>query len=90
MRTRRVLVRRFDFFLPHAQTRQLVEHCQEQVGLMTRQCVTSCRFETADELRAQTSEWHNHSNTRQRGVDWQFKVDDARVNLKPVYPQLEV
>jgi hypothetical protein len=30
------------------------------------------------------------SNARQRGVDWQFKVDDARVKLKSVYPKLEV
>jgi hypothetical protein len=23
-------------------------------------------------------------------VDWQFKVDDARVKLKSIYPKLEV
>jgi hypothetical protein len=34
--------------------------------------------------------WHEHSNDRQRGVDWQFKVDDARVKLKSVYPNLQV
>jgi hypothetical protein len=29
-------------------------------------------------------------NARQRSVDWQFKVDDARLKLKSVYPKLEV
>jgi hypothetical protein len=25
-------------------------------------------------------------NSTQRGVDWQMKVDDARIKLKSVYP----
>jgi hypothetical protein len=28
------------------------------------------------------------TNDRQRGVDWQFQIDDARVKLKSLYPQL--
>lgn len=53
---------------------------------MTRQCVTDRRFATVEELRAQTTAWHEHKNARQRTVDWQFKVDDARVKLKSIYP----
>jgi hypothetical protein len=26
-------------------------------------------------------------NSNQRGVDWQMKVDDARIKLKSVYPR---
>ena len=57
---------------------------------MTRQCVTSRRFATVGELSDQTTAWQEHSNARQRTVDWQFKVDDARVKLKSIYPKLEV
>jgi hypothetical protein len=57
---------------------------------MTRQCVNGRRFATVEILRAETAAWHDHSNARQRGVDWQFKVDDARMKLKSVYPKLEV
>jgi len=57
---------------------------------MTRQCVTGRRFAAVEELREQTTAWHEHRNARQRTVDWQFKVDDARVKLKSIYPKLEV
>ena len=30
------------------------------------------------------------SVVRQRGIDWQFKIDDARAKLKAIYPTLEV
>ena len=49
---------------------------------MTRQCITGRRFATVEELREKTTAWHEHSNAQQRSVDWQFKVDDARVKLK--------
>jgi hypothetical protein len=52
--------------------------------------ITGRRFATVEELRAETTAWHEQSNTRQRGVDWQFKVDDARVKLNSIYPQLQV
>jgi len=55
-----------------------------------RQCVTDRRFATVEELRTQTTAWHEQRNARQRMVDWQFKVDDARVKLKSIYPKLEV
>jgi hypothetical protein len=61
-----------------------------ELSSMTRQCITGRRFATADERREETTAWHNHRNARQRGVDWQFKVDDARVKLKSVYPNLQV
>lgn len=57
---------------------------------MTRQCITGRRFATIDLLREETAAWHAYTNDRQRGVDWQFKVDDARMKLKSVYPKLLV
>jgi hypothetical protein len=63
---------------------------ENELSSMTRQCVTGRRFATVEELGGQTTAWHEHSNACQRTVDWQFKVDDARVKLKSIYPKLEV
>lgn len=63
---------------------------ENELSSMTRQCVTSRRFATIEELQAETSAWHDHSNRRQRNVDWQFKIDDARMKLKSIYPKREV
>ena len=63
---------------------------ENELSAMTRQCLTGRRFTTVEEIHEETTAWHDHSNARQRGVDWQFKVDDARVKLKSVYPKLEV
>ena len=63
---------------------------ENELSAMTRQCVRGRRFATVEELRAQTTAWHEHSHTRQRTVDWQFRIDDARVKLKSIYPKLEV
>lgn len=60
---------------------------ENELSSMTRQCVKDRRFATIDALRSETKAWHQSSNAKQRGVDWQFKVDDARVKLKSVYPK---
>ena len=62
---------------------------ENELSSMTRQCVTGRRFATVAELRGETTAWQQHRNARQRGVDWQFTIDDARVKLKSVYPQLQ-
>ena len=63
---------------------------ENELSSMTRQCITGRRFATVEELREETTAWHDHSNARHRSVDWQFKVDDARLKLKSIYPKLEV
>lgn len=63
---------------------------ENELSSMTRQCITGRRFATVEELRSETTAWHEHCNTRQRGVNWQFKVSDARIKLKSIYPKLDV
>ena len=58
-----------------------------ELSAMTRQCVSARRFGTVEELRAETTAWQAHTNDHQRGVDWQFRIDDARVKLKSLYPK---
>jgi DDE superfamily endonuclease len=63
---------------------------ENELSSMTRQCIKGRRFAEIEDVRTETAAWHEHSNARQRGVDWQFKIDDARVKLKSVYPKLQV
>lgn len=84
----RALVRRLEFCHTPKHGSWL-NTAENELSSMTRQCVTGRRFATIDKLREETKAWQNHSNTRQRGVDWQFKIDDARIKLKSVYPKLE-
>lgn len=85
----RSLVRRLEFcHTPkHGSWLNVAEN---ELSSMTRQCITGRRFATAGEIREETPAWHEYSNARQRGVDWQFKIDDARLKLKSIYPKLEV
>ncbi len=45
---------------------------------------------TVDLLRQETNAWHQYINDKQRGVDWQFRIDDARTKLKSLYPKIKV
>lgn len=85
--TARELVRRLEFrHTPkHGSWLNIAEN---ELSSMTRQCVKDRRFGTTEELGLETSAWQEHSNAKQRGVDWQFKVDDARIKLKSVYPKM--
>lgn len=59
-----------------------------ELSAMTKQCVKGRRFATIEELRAEAAAWHTRTNEKQRGVDWQMKVEDARTKLKSVYPKI--
>jgi len=85
----RAIVRRLEFrHTPkHGSWLNIAEN---ELSSMTRQCVSGRRFATIDLLRGETAAWQAHSNGRQRGVDWQFKVSDARRKLKSVYPKIIV
>jgi hypothetical protein len=63
---------------------------ENELSSMTRQCLKDRRFETLAQLRRETKAWHCSINKRQRGVDWQFRIDDARVKLRSVYPKIVV
>jgi hypothetical protein len=84
----RALVRRVEFrHTPkHGSWLNIAEN---ELSSMTRQCVSGRRFATIDLLRQETTAWHKRSNDKQRGVDWQFRIDDARIKLKSVYPKFE-
>lgn len=61
---------------------------ENELSSMTRQCISGRRIGDIDTLREELTAWAESSNDKQRGVDWQLKIDDARTKLKSVYPQI--
>jgi hypothetical protein len=82
------LVRRLEFrYTPkHGSWLNAAEN---ELSSMTRQCIQGRRFATISSLRKETKAWSVHSNRRQRGVDWQFEIEDARAKLKSLYPKIK-
>ncbi len=81
----RELVRRIEFhYTPkHGSWLNIAEN---ELSSMTRQSISGRRIENIEKLRAETLAWADSSNEKQRGVDWQFTVEKARVKLKSLYP----
>jgi len=55
---------------------------------MTRQCLSDRRIGELETLQEEIDAWSRDVNSTQRGVDWQFKIDDARSKLKSIYPKI--
>jgi hypothetical protein len=85
----RALVRRLEFrYTPkHGSWLNVAEN---ELSSLTRQCLHGRRFGAVDELRQESAAWQQRTNDKQRGVEWQFRIDDARTRLKSLYPKLLV
>ncbi|MFA5882077.1 MAG: transposase, partial [Eubacteriales bacterium] len=59
-----------------------------ELSAMTRQCLDR-RISHIEALRIELSEWEIARNNNQKGVDWQFTTDTARIKLKRLYPQFK-
>jgi hypothetical protein len=83
----RAIVRRLDFrHTPkHGSWLNIAEN---ELSSLTRQCLKDRYLGNIKTLREETAAWHQASNDKQRGVDWQFKIDDARTKLKSLYPKI--
>jgi hypothetical protein len=84
----RKLVKRIEFhYTPkHGSWLNISEN---ELSSMTRQCISGRRLESIEAYRRETSAWSTHSNDKQRGVDWQFTIDNARGKLKSLYPAIK-
>ena len=83
----RELVRRIEFhYTPkHGSWLNIAEN---ELSSMTRQCISGRRIENIEMLIGETSAWADFGNEKQRGIDWQFTVEKARIKLKSLYPNL--
>jgi len=57
-----------------------------ELSAMTIQCLAQRRIPTIEILNEELSAWHTNRNASQKGVDWHFTTDDARIKLKHLYP----
>lgn len=62
---------------------------ENELSAMTRQCLKDRRVPDLDTLGSEINSWSIATNRKQRGVDWQMKIDDARIKLKSVYPKIK-
>jgi hypothetical protein len=85
----RALVKRIDWcYTPkHGSWLNIAEN---ELSCITRQCVSGRRIGSIEFLAAEIAAWSSDINAKQRGVDWQMRIDDARCKLKSVYPKIRV
>lgn len=63
---------------------------ENELSSLTRQCVSGRRFGVLTKLQSEIAAWSIDVNAKQRGVDWQMKIRDARCKLKSLYPKIKL
>ena len=59
-----------------------------ELSALSNQCLGTRRIPSIDLLNSELLAWHSHRNSKQKGVDWHFTADDARIKLKRLYPKI--
>ncbi len=84
----RAYVRRLKFcYTPKHGSWLNVAECE--LSCLTSQCLRGRRIGELEVLQSEIATWSEKTNAKQRGVDWQFKIDDARRKLKRLYPKIK-
>jgi hypothetical protein len=84
----RAYVKRIEFvYTPKHGSWLNIAECE--LSAMTGQCLSGRRIGELDELINEIAAWSDHTNAKQRGVDWQFQVDEARTKLARLYPNIK-
>lgn len=60
-----------------------------ELSALGRQCLGSRRIDNLQDLNHELEKWYVDRNRKQKGVDWQFSTDNARVKLKRLYPVIK-
>ena len=81
----RSYIRRIEFcYTPKHGSWLNIAECE--LSCMSRQCLSGRRIGELDILQSEIGTWSQKTTAKQRGVDWQYKIDDARQRLKRLYP----
>lgn len=84
----RAYIRRIKFcYTPKHGSWLNVAECE--LSCLTSQCLSDRRIGELTELQAGIAAWSDKTNAKQRGVDWQFRIENARVKLKRLYPKIK-
>ena len=60
-----------------------------ELSCLTSQCISGRRIGELAALHTEIGAWSDKTNAKQRGVDWQFRIENARVKLKRLYPKIK-
>ena len=86
--TARAYIKRINFvFTPKHGSWLNIAECE--LSCMTSQCLRSRRIGELEVLQSESGTWSEKTTAKQRGVDWQFRIDDARHKLKRLYPKIK-
>jgi hypothetical protein len=84
----RAYVQRIDFcYTPKHGSWLNVAECE--LSCLTSQCLRGRRIGELSDLQSEISIWSDKTNAKQRGVDWQFRIENARTKLKRLYPKIK-
>ena len=62
---------------------------EPELSVLTRQCFSD-RVPSKDEVASRCRAWEQDRNNRQKGINWRFTTEKARVKLKHLYPKIEL
>jgi len=80
------LAQKFDFrYTPLHGSWLNIAECE--LSSLAVQALGNQRINSLDFLNEILSHWQNDRNIRQKGVNWQFTNDDARIKLNRLYPK---
>jgi hypothetical protein len=57
-----------------------------ELSSLTTQCLETRRISSLNDLNIELSSWFSVRNSTQKGIDWQFTTNDARIKLRSLYP----
>jgi hypothetical protein len=84
----RAYVKRLDFcYTPKHGSWLNVAECE--LSCLTNQCLSGRRMAEISQLQSEIMIWSDRTNTKQRAVDWKFRIEVARVKLKRLYPKIK-
>ena len=65
-----------------------LDMAESELGVLAAQCLNR-RIVDKKILAREVNAWQDHRNKHHAKANWQFKIADARVKLKRLYPQFE-
>lgn len=58
-----------------------------QISALSRQCLAR-RIESLEKVNSELIAWEKERDSHPRKITWQFTVDDARIKLHHLYPNV--
>ena len=59
------------------------------LSCLTSPCRSERRIGALTARQTAIATWSEKTNAKQRGVDWPFRIENARVKLKRLYPRIK-